>query len=630
MRRGACLILLFAGWLLAAESAHAVELTRTPYNQPQITETGTTTELRVTDRPAGVSYRASLDPSRTYRVRLRGRMDQNGMVLRIGRDGAFEYTRTPPSLTALQVTGVTDLELLIFRHYEDDDERYRIDEVSVTACPDCPDEADLRAQVLAEAPGLAEAVDRGDDLAVSTAVMRWVGRRVAVPGGTPALKVVGRDRTAVELYYGHFANAEAGVHCSGIADFMRKVLALFDVPSFEVDFGDPAVYTHAVVLVPSRGDWYLFDPTFDVVPARAETGELLPVFEVLELWWKGRSDQIDLQSGSLAERPIVYDPDLDGTPNPLKCGDDPTSGWSGCSLANLAHDWDTIFEANGLGRGYEAMFALLVQGQVFSPAELDVPDAFVAKLNRLRDAIAAGEEEVPDLPLPPEMRRAASISGTPAVGASLTVDPGEWDLNPGRWKPSPPDPSTTSVAVAWRQCADECRTVPGATATTFVPGADAAGMRVEAVVTPSNPHGAVSVVLDAGRVAGAPPPQEESSATPSPATPGPVTYPLPSGSSGPRCAARARVRVRRRGARRRAIVRLCSTAPAGWRVHIEIRRKGGARSSRIVRVKNGRTRVVSMRLGTRRARISVRRAGRCGTRRCWRLLASRGVVASPG
>jgi hypothetical protein len=78
-----------------------------------------------------------------------------------------------------------------------------------------------------------------------------------------------------------------------------------------------------------------------------------------------------------------------------------------------------------------------------------------------------------------------SISGTPAVGSTLTASQGTWTGNP------------TSVAIAWLRCnanGDDCATISGATAATHVLTPADAGATLRVSVTATNAKGSTTFV----------------------------------------------------------------------------------------------------------------------------------------
>jgi hypothetical protein len=88
-------------------------------------------------------------------------------------------------------------------------------------------------------------------------------------------------------------------------------------------------------------------------------------------------------------------------------------------------------------------------------------------------------------PAAPTPTTAPSISGTPAVGSTLTASEGTWSGNP------------TSVAYAWSRCdanGDGCAAISGATGSTYTVGQADAGMTLRLTVTAKNGSGSTVFV----------------------------------------------------------------------------------------------------------------------------------------
>ena len=98
-----CVTVLLSLAAPASASVIGPQFAAAPYGRADIQASPAETVVRVTDRPGGVSYVASLDPTKTYRVRLRGRTERNGMVLRWRMDDRYVYERAPNGLSTLRV-----------------------------------------------------------------------------------------------------------------------------------------------------------------------------------------------------------------------------------------------------------------------------------------------------------------------------------------------------------------------------------------------------------------------------------------------------------------------------------------------------------------------------------------------
>ncbi|HET8558300.1 MAG TPA: hypothetical protein VFL58_13425 [Gaiellaceae bacterium] len=95
----------------------------------------------------------------------------------------------------------------------------------------------------------------------------------------------------------------------------------------------------------------------------------------------------------------------------------------------------------------------------------------------------------------PTPTTAPSISGTPAVGSTLTASQGTWSGSP------------TSVAFAWLRCdatGDSCATISGATAATHVLTPADAGATLRVSVTATNAKGSTTFVSKQTAAAPAP------------------------------------------------------------------------------------------------------------------------------
>lgn len=483
--------------LLCAQRAEAVELTRSPYNAAVVTETASGTHIEVPDRPAGVFYRATLDPDRTYLVRIRGQATARSVVMRVGRDGELGYGRAPTGLYAFRVTGVEELELLLFRHYATDDESYLVREITVTQCDACPGDAQLRQQILDDRPALVDALAAGDTYAAAVEVMRWAAPRTPVIGGSPAPLLPTPGLSAAEMYYDNFASGLTGVLCSGASDFLVKLLALFDIEATEFDFGDPAVFTHATVIVAAQHDgakeWYMLDPTYSARMVLKGSGLPVPLLETLELWRSGNSALMDVDDASISSRRIVYDPDANGVPADLRCADaSSSSGWSGCGLEHLQHDYGDVFQAAGYGLGQDAMWGLLAFGELFSSEYFGTPPELLADLARFITAVRTSDPDthVADLPFVPRLAgEPPSLVGTPQVGATLHAGAGAWTVSPGRWDGVRVPAERHDLAVRWHRCTSSCVPIDGAHEFAYTVQDADRGTRLLARVTAQNRWG---------------------------------------------------------------------------------------------------------------------------------------------
>ena len=111
--------------------------------------------------------------------------------------------------------------------------------------------SDLKALILKETPGLAEALKNKQIWLAEKLVLRWAAPRITWDGGGYALATSGYD--AAQIYYDFFQPHTMGVYCGGSSDFLHKVLNLFGLPNFPMDFGTHKPnLTHVTVIVPFK------------------------------------------------------------------------------------------------------------------------------------------------------------------------------------------------------------------------------------------------------------------------------------------------------------------------------------------------------------------------------------------
>jgi len=154
-------------------------------------------------------------------------------------------------------------------------------------CPTCVSSETLRRRIIEEAPEVAQL--SGIDKAI--ALLQWAsttGDYSPDPGLTPASF---ETWSAQKMVYDFFDHDLGGISCGGYAVFFRKILNLFGIDAFEVNYGIPNSYvTHVTVIVPDRGEFYVLDPSFAVTFTRGN--ENLSVDRAIKLIMSGRSDLI--------------------------------------------------------------------------------------------------------------------------------------------------------------------------------------------------------------------------------------------------------------------------------------------------------------------------------------------------
>src|SRR4029079_15933776 len=114
---------------------------------------------------------------------------------------------------------------------------------------------------------------------------------------------------AGDLYYDYFLSGQYGVVCGGTSDFLHKILDLFGIPSFTLDFGGDGM-AHVALVVPAKTPtgstaYRLLEPTFDADFTLASSGRPATVKELLDLWRTGNTQEIVVNAPSLNDRVVI-------------------------------------------------------------------------------------------------------------------------------------------------------------------------------------------------------------------------------------------------------------------------------------------------------------------------------------
>ena len=82
--------------------------------------------------------------------------------------------------------------------------------------------------------------------------------------------------------YDFFDLDKGGISCGGFSVFFQRVLQLFGINAFTVNYGIQSSFvTHVTVIVPHDGNFYVLDPSFDVTFMRE--GRMLDVAEAINI-----------------------------------------------------------------------------------------------------------------------------------------------------------------------------------------------------------------------------------------------------------------------------------------------------------------------------------------------------------
>ncbi|MFN2470686.1 MAG: hypothetical protein ABR583_06800 [Gaiellaceae bacterium] len=389
--------------------------------------------------PGGLWYSADLDPAKTYRVTVHGAPRATPFVWRHSVDDHSPvWEAAPTGIAVLRVTDTARLDMLIYR---DSPGTYLVRAVTVEECGDaCPGDPELRDQILAELPELDGLLAGTDDYKAARLLLGWVAPRVAWTGSDRAMggpaPLDTAALSAAEIYYDYFVPEAAGVFCSGAAEFFSKVLDLFTIQHFRLEYGDVRNdLTHAAVVVTrtaasGRTEWLALDPTFNADYTRRDTGRPLSLDTMLELWRNGMGGRINAREGSLATRSVIFT-QADGDVEAVPCGE--ISSFSACSLRSYLEAWRDQFLATGYEEGIEGFVQILGTGTLFRTAELAVPERFLAMHAVFRDAVTNRRSDVQVAPIPPILQASPLIAGGVEAGQELRAVGGQWAGRPIAW-----------------------------------------------------------------------------------------------------------------------------------------------------------------------------------------------------
>jgi len=357
---------------------------RTPWQNVRLAEAAEGTRLSIGEAPAGLFLRRQLDPEKRYRLSVRGSGRPITMRLKID-GGPHEYLPAPMPQIKRTIAGASSIELLF---YSDTPAEYLLSHAEIEECSDCRTQQDLIRRIEAEIPGL----DRLAGMAKAVALLKWAAN---VSNYTPSAKLIPSDFegwSPERMTYEFFDGAKGGVSCGGHSVFLLKILHLFGIEAFTVNYGVPGTYvTHVTVMISTDKQYYVLDPSFGVLFKRR--GRDLDVEQALALIKANETAEIGtisvgIERKGIITRPGYLHPALDricvhriATGNGLrKC----TIGRN--SLLNVfrrganARAW----AEEGVPMADDALLRLMVKG-VFSVGPSRDPavrEAFIAMLKR--------------------------------------------------------------------------------------------------------------------------------------------------------------------------------------------------------------------------------------------------------
>src|SRR5207302_723427 len=170
--------------------------------------------------------------------------------------------------------------------------------------------------------------------------------------------------------------------------------------------------------------------------------------------------------------------------------------WSGSPAPTFAYQWQ---ECNSGGGGGQPISGATNAGYTVTAADVGFTlEALVTAANSAGSAAAAtpASAVVPAPSSAPASVVAPSLTGTAAVGQTLTVSPGSWSGSPA-----------PTFAYQWQECNSDgggCQPISGATNAGYTVTAADVGFTLEALVTAANSAGSAAAATPASAVVPAP------------------------------------------------------------------------------------------------------------------------------
>ena len=359
------------------------------YNSPHLASSDEGATITADPAPSGAAWTLHLDPARTYRVTISGRLVAHRFSLRTQADeGPLRYLRAPDGTMVMRTHGASTLDLLFYS--DTAGAAYRLNSITVRECGDsCQTDRDLKAELLANVPGLDGALARGDDLRAAELILAWISPRIPFADGATTGPVSTNGMSAAEIYYDNLEPGTGGVFCGGAADFLQKVLSLFGIEVRPVDFGVPGTdLTHVTTMFereskPGSASLYVLDPSFGMTLSVGDGDGVrrASVTEALRLLIEGRDPLLSAKTADLRGRELVSRDSPSSSPTTRRCGADPLH--TACSLDTYLAGTRREFEANGYNAGFRGWLELLGRGALF-----DNGAAPPQELVRIREEIA--------------------------------------------------------------------------------------------------------------------------------------------------------------------------------------------------------------------------------------------------
>ncbi len=316
-------------------------------------------------KPEGVGITYNLNPNKRYLVSVAGQYYKKMRpILGVRINGAPDRILPAPyGEIFLNVFNTSKVTLFLHIHPKI---KYRLNSIQFHECPQCVDQKEMVQLIQKEKPQLKNLL-KHDHLLAAQSLLDWTANATPI-----ALSKLLHDKTEnlnpmpPEEIYNLFNLNLAAVYCGGASLFLNKVLALFNINSFTLDFGDTNNFlTHTTIVVTKHsGDhwkYYIFDPTFNFTFQNPTSGYFLTFSELLDVPPTDIKDKIKINQWSLRKRKFLA---LKEDAKLCPAAKETTSDYLTCSISNytLQRYFDSVnpqFVKNGYSENLSGFLQLL-------------------------------------------------------------------------------------------------------------------------------------------------------------------------------------------------------------------------------------------------------------------------------
>lgn len=364
------------------------------FERGQVAMDGTDVRITSAGGPGGLSITFPPLHAGKALLSVQGRTKTSGVSLRLqARAAAPAYYNAPDGELLLVVDGRSATEVLI---YADKTFEYLVESLTLEPCPDCHTDEELRADILADIPRLAEKLEV-DPEAAAELLLHWTAPRVnwaLDPSlvGPSERRLATLPSAANALYEVAGRASYGGVYCGGAAVVYDRILKLFGFDSFTMNFGDRrGDLTHSTVVVPLlTGDttrFVIFDPSFNAT-FRDSSGKHVDVLDLAKRAAASSLAGVVVEAEPMPERKYVF---RDASPRPSQCTSAPTPEGDqySCRVSKFGLEEYLLTFSDALVRhGYPTTidgFGQLLRREVFGVGTSRDPALPALLLERLAD-----------------------------------------------------------------------------------------------------------------------------------------------------------------------------------------------------------------------------------------------------